>query len=172
MSPSTNPSPVFVGERTDLVEIESTDQSAYRIYTGDGNDTLIGGTDDYFSSGVGDDLLDVSNGGGGNRLFAGAGNDTLITGSGDLLSGATGEDQFILANGKLPDRANIIIDFEDGGDRLLIQNLGITDSNIAIIPDGNNVLISVNNTNIAKILGINPSVLTIDDTLPDNIIIS
>jgi Ca2+-binding RTX toxin-like protein len=133
---------------------------------------LIAGGSDRLFGGNGNDTLDASNASGANRLYGGEGNDRLIAGSGDVLVGGTGEDEFILADGSLPSVVNIVGDFEDGIDRILINNLSLTSGEISIVPEGNNVLISANSNPIAQILGTNSSLLTIDDSLPDSILIN
>ncbi|CAN5549693.1 hypothetical protein BH10PSE7_BH10PSE7_26650 [soil metagenome] len=83
------------------------------VYSGQGNDTVIGGAlDDYVAGGGGDDVLsggsgaDQLDGQGGNNIVNGdAGNDSLQSNStGDTLDGGSGEDTlqlnfFLLATG-------------------------------------------------------------------------
>ncbi|MEM9272433.1 MAG: carbohydrate-binding protein [Cyanobacteria bacterium P01_F01_bin.143] len=113
-----------------------------------GDDTLNGGTgadilngqgdNDYLVGGDGDDTL---NGGtGDDQLFGDAGDDRLISGDGDdtlngglgrdLLFGGAGSDRFLLVSGVTGDR-DIIRDYEDGIDRLLLTgDLSFDDLNI------------------------------------------
>ncbi|MEQ9325703.1 MAG: S8 family serine peptidase, partial [Rhodospirillales bacterium] len=62
------------------------------VYTGDGNDVVIGnGLDNTLHAGRGDDT--ISGGGGNDVLYGEAGNDTLVGGSGqDTLIGGAGDD--------------------------------------------------------------------------------
>ena len=97
------------------------------------NDTLVGV--------LGDDTLDASTGGGGNRLLGQEGDDLLLGGSNDLLVGGPGndrlfagtgrgvlvggegEDQLWIIDGELPERVNVVRDFTQGTDILGIRGL-------------------------------------------------
>ncbi len=112
--------------------INNTSSNSNRVYSGLGNDTILAQENDRIFAGEGDDLLDASQGKGGNRLFAGAGNDTLIAGDGnDLLVGGEGADKFTVADTNLPTNYNLILDFETG-DQVVIKNLNVTFADITI----------------------------------------
>jgi Ca2+-binding RTX toxin-like protein len=89
------------------------------------------------------------------------------------LFGGVGNDRLIVANGNLPDELNIVGDFADGIDRILISgktSLGLSADQISLIQEGNDVLIVAPSQNIARILNINVSVLTkVDDNAADSI---
>lgn len=129
-----------------------------RFYGGSDSDLLVAGGDDRLFGGDGNDTLDASNSSGANRLYGGAGNDRLIAGSGDFLFGGVGEDEFIIADGSLPNAVNIIGDFEVQSDRIFINNLNLSAENITITGG----IIAINGQNIAQLLGVNDSLLTID----------
>ncbi|MDO5613422.1 MAG: calcium-binding protein [Paracoccus sp. (in: a-proteobacteria)] len=99
-----------------------------RLFGGSGSDTLEGngGNDLLRGEGGNDRLLggaghDTLNGGAGNDvLIGGAGNDRLIGGAGrDTMTGGQGADSFVFAKGY---GADIITDFGNGNDRLLIDD--------------------------------------------------
>ncbi|GAA4010632.1 beta strand repeat-containing protein [Sphingomonas humi] len=76
---------------TTVVNVE-----AVSLYTGRGNDKLIGGgANDWFDGGAGNDVIDAR--GGANTVFAGAGDDIVYGRKGDLLlDGGDGKDSAIL----------------------------------------------------------------------------
>lgn len=120
----------FLGAGND--QINSTLSNNNRLYTGSDNDTILAGENDRIFGGNGDDILDASQGEGGNRLFGGQGNDTLIAGNGnDILVGGQGADKFTIADTNLPTSYNIILDFETG-DKVIIKNLNVTFADITI----------------------------------------
>lgn len=79
---------------------------------GAGNDALNGGTgDDRLIGGSGKDTLD-----------GGSGTDVIVGGKGrDLLSGVGGADSFLF-NGSVNEGVNVIVDFEDGRDKIVVEN--------------------------------------------------
>jgi len=104
-------------------------------------DELLADTTDTLVGAGGDDTLDSSTGGGGNRLFGQEGDDLLLAGSNDLLVGGPGndrlfagtgrgvlvggegEDQFWIIDGELPSRVNVVRDFTRGTDILGLRGL-------------------------------------------------
>jgi len=60
-------------------------------------DELFAATQDTLIGGAGDDTLDATDGGGGNRLFGQNRDDLLKAGSRDLLVGGAG-DEFVAGN--------------------------------------------------------------------------
>jgi hypothetical protein len=59
----------------------------------------------------------------------------------------------------------LVGDFEDGIDRILINNLDLSADNISITEG----IIAVNGQNIAQLLGIDSALLTIDDSNPNSV---
>jgi len=146
----------------------------------EGNDTLYGeGESDVLVGGDGDDYLD---GGDGNNVLDGnSGNDTLIGSmqidflhggagddlidsgvGGDFITGGSGRDRFILESGGFG--ADIIFDFEDGLDRLVLRG-GLTFDQLSFSSEGEHTLItlSTNNQPLVALLGVQMSLISIAD---------
>ncbi|MEQ8970015.1 MAG: calcium-binding protein [Coleofasciculus sp. C1-SOL-03] len=148
---------------------------------GKGDDNLLAGFNDQLSGGDGDDILNASFGSGNNSLDGGDGDDILIAGFNDQLSGGDGDDllfggyggstmtggngdeQFWIVNGFVPSAAHTITDFEVEIDRIGIRGLGITFQQLDLIQDGNDTRISVFNTDLAILSGIQASALNSSD---------
>jgi len=148
---------------------------------GKGDDNLLAGFNDQLSGGDGDDILNASFGSGNNSLDGGKGDDILIAGFNDQLSGGDGDDllfggyggstmtggngaeQFWIVNGFAPSAAHTITDFELEIDRIGIRGLGITFQQLDLIQDGNDTRISVFNTDLAILSGIQASALSSSD---------
>ncbi len=85
--------------------------------SGAGNDVLIGGAgDDFLDGGAGDDVI-----------IGGAGDDVIIGGDGaDNLRGGDGADVFVISgiDGELPSGVDVISDFSDSEDLLVLQDVG------------------------------------------------
>ena len=113
---------------------------------GAGDDTLLGGLDDDYLWGQdGDDELD-----------GGSGDDFLIGGFGsDALNGGEGSDVYVLEaddSGLFGD--DEIIDTEGANDRIYINGLdGTNESNLGLVKDGDNLLVSYNAVTIATVAG-------------------
>ncbi|MEQ9358269.1 hypothetical protein [Coleofasciculus chthonoplastes] len=78
-------------------------------------------------------------------------------------SGGNGEEQFWIVNGFVPSAAHTITDFELEIDRIGIRGLGITFQQLDLIQDGNDTRISVLNTDLAILSGIQASALNSSD---------
>ncbi len=110
------------------------------VVGGVGNDTVRGqGGRDRLEGGDGDDLVVGMQG--FDTLFGGAGDDTLIGGpANDTLTGGADADTFTFAAGH---GANVITDFADGTDKLLIQGASsLGDLDIANTADGARVTLA------------------------------
>lgn len=118
-----------------------------------GRDSLDGrGGDDTLQGGTGNDSL--TGGAGADVLLGGTGNDRLRGGSGlDRLTGGSGADVFILAPGG--DR-DLVTDFHDGRDRILIE--GGTLDDLVIRGRGDDTLVQLGR-----------SVLVLEDVEPTRI---
>jgi hypothetical protein len=99
-TPALNHAIAFSGAGTDEINLLSTDERSSQGYGGSDGDELIAGTNDRLFGGDGHDLLDASEGGGGNRLYGGDGDDEFFAGSNDRLFGGDGRDTFNANVGK------------------------------------------------------------------------
>lgn len=72
----------------------------YRIYGGDQDDELYADSGDRLFGREGNDILDASQGKGGNRLYGGKGNDEIILNTEDRGFGGHGNDIIDASNGK------------------------------------------------------------------------
>ena len=136
-----------------------------RVYGADGNDDLIGTTEenaDTFAGGPGRDWLwglagdDVLFGNdGADRLFGGDGNDVLFGGTGnDILDGGAGRDRFVFEAGSQND---VIIDFEIGQDQIVIDYAGydfFDDLSAKLSAKGQDVIVNLTSNASIKILDV------------------
>jgi phosphodiesterase/alkaline phosphatase D-like protein/predicted AlkP superfamily pyrophosphatase or phosphodiesterase len=170
---------VFTDGGNDLVDGSVSKGSDNRIYGGDGNDELYAGLRDRLFGEAGDDILDASQGKGGNRLYGGAGNDKLFAGTNDFLSGGDGNDtifagkggntlsggagadKFYLAYNGTPTSTNTVADFELGIDKMFILGVaGTTDfSKVALTQQGVDTLVKAGAKDLAVLTGIQSSSL-------------
>ena len=91
---------IFTGAGVDLIDNVIADSpTADRIYAGWEDDELIAGTGDRLFGELGNDIIDASEGGGGNRLYGNEGNDELIAGTGDRLFGGLDNDTLEASQG-------------------------------------------------------------------------
>ncbi|MEA5574987.1 CHRD domain-containing protein [Anabaena sp. UHCC 0451] len=148
------------GKSGDDIIDASQGQGGNRLYGGDGNDEIYVNTNDRAFGEDGDDIIDASGDGGYNRLDGGNGHDTLFagrydelfgeegndiliigTGGNNLLYGGAGEDRFVIADSgfaesvvetrqltqfglpQLTDTKNMIMDFQLGVDKIVINNI-------------------------------------------------
>ena len=128
------------------------------------------------------DLVDASMGNGSNRIYAGSGDDTLILGESDRLVGAEGADRFFTTNGgnntitggagadqfwvataEIPESANTITDFTISEDVIGIAGLGVSYEDISIASQGNDALISANNSDLGIIQNVDVNSLSESD---------
>ncbi len=120
---------VFAGDGHDLVIMKGGND---RVKAGAGDDTVLGGAGqdrlegrtgkDSLSGEAGDDHLD--GGGGQDTLDGGHGRDTLVGGAGDdVLSGGAAADVFVFGP---DDGSDLILDFQDGRDRIDLSALGLS----------------------------------------------
>jgi phosphodiesterase/alkaline phosphatase D-like protein/predicted AlkP superfamily pyrophosphatase or phosphodiesterase len=170
---------VFTDGGNDLVDGSVAKGSDNRIYGGDGNDELYAGLRDRLFGEAGDDILDASQGKGGNRIYGGAGNDKLFAGTNDFLSGGDGNDtlfagkggntlsggagadKFYLAYNGTPTSTNTVADFELGIDKMFILGVaGVSDfSKVALTQQGVDTLVKAGAKDLAVLTGIQSSSL-------------
>ncbi len=134
------------------------------LYGGNGNDSLLGGSNNDYLYGQNDSDRLIGNAG-NDYLYGGAGDDILIGGAGnDLLYGQTGADIFVLASGNGSDS---IFDFKDGIDKLGLFG-GLTYGALTISASSNKTSIRITSTNetLAILSGINASLITESDFIP------
>ncbi|MCC5664504.1 esterase-like activity of phytase family protein [Nostoc sp. CHAB 5784] len=141
-----------------LTVIEGSRQLSFG---GSGNDTLSsGGSNNRLYGGSGDDKL-FSNI--NDSLFGGDGDDVLFAGQqgGNRLSGGAGANQFWIANATLPTSKNIITDFTIGIDKIGLG--GIRVSNLTVLQQGADTIVKTGNIELASLLGIASTSLTLND---------
>lgn len=133
-----------------------------RLLGGSGNDTLNGGIgSDRLLGGIGNDTL--LGGNGLDSLFGEAGNDRLDGGLGaDRLTGGLGNDIFVLRRGQGRD---LIQDFRDGSDRLGLGR-GVRFRDLTLTASGRNTIVRSGSDQLALLVNVNPSQLTIADFVP------
>ena len=159
-----------------------------RLYGGPGDDQLTATYNDRLFGGSGNDILDVTGDGSQNRLYGGAGDDTLTAGTGDRLVGQDGNDLLIAAGGdstltggagadifaaapELPHLPNIITDFESGSDNIQlgnIENLAELLQQGSIASSGDGAVISIGDTPVFVLLGIEADSLVENDFVGGN----
>jgi 2',3'-cyclic-nucleotide 2'-phosphodiesterase (5'-nucleotidase family) len=143
-------------------------------------DEIFAGTNQIIFGGEGNDILDATAGGGGNRLYGGPGDDILFAGWGDrlfgeagddilfagrgdnILSGGSGANQFWIAAGSLPEAPNIIVDFDLEVDVLGLGGTGLSFENLSVTQGNGNAAISAMDQDIAILLGIEAAALGAD----------
>lgn len=135
---------------------------------GNGNDTLLGlRGDDILIGGRGNDRAngqagnDILSGLAGDDILSGGnGRDTLAGGNGlDTLTGGNGRDVFVL---EARNGLDTLTDFRDGVDRLSLLD-GRTFADLTLTQQGANAQISLNNTAIAQLNGVQVSQITAAD---------
>jgi uncharacterized delta-60 repeat protein len=134
------------------------------LYGGNGNDSLLGGSNNDYLYGQNDSDRLIGNAG-NDYLYGGAGDDILIGGAGnDLLYGQTGADIFVVASGNGNDS---ILDFKDGIDKLGLFG-GLTYGALTISASSNKTSIRITSTNetLAILSGINATLITESDFIP------
>ena len=170
------------GERIEVTLEESESQIEPVFGSLDGDVIEVSGSNRLIFAGDGNDLVDASMGNGSNRIYAGAGDDTLILGEGDRLVGAEGADRFFVTNGgnntisggagadqfwvataEIPESANTITDFTRSEDIIGIAGLGIGYEDITITSQGNDALISANNSDLGIIQSVDVNSLSESD---------
>ncbi|WP_347242442.1 esterase-like activity of phytase family protein [Nostoc sp. FACHB-888] len=131
------------------------------LFGGSSNDTLrSSGSNNRLYGGSGDDKLFSSV---NDSLFGGDGDDVLFAGQqgGNSLSGGTGADQFWIANANVPTSNNIVTDFAIGIDKIGLG--GIRVSNLTVLQQGSDTLVKTGNIELASLVGIASTSLTIND---------
>ena len=175
-----NKQTIFADGGNDIIDGSISKGSDNRLYGGDGNDELYAGLRDRLFGEAGDDILDASQGKGGNRLYGGAGNDKLFAGTKDFLFGGDGNDTLFAGNGGntlyggggvdkfylsysgTPASVNTVADFENGIDSLFILGIaGVTDSSkVTLIQQGNDTLVKAGGKDLSVLTGIQTNTLT------------
>ena len=185
----TQNNPDEEGERIEVIPVEEESQIEPVFGSLDGDVIEVSSSDRLIFAGDGNDLVDASISDGSNRtdkphndIYAGSGDDTLILGESDRLVGAEGADRFFVTNGgnntmtggegadqfwvataEIPEAANTITDFTIGEDVIGIAGLGIGYDNISITSEGNDALISANDSDLGIIQNINANSLSESD---------
>ena len=116
-----------------------------------GNDILTGGRQN--------DSLD---GGGDDRLIGNNGNDVLQgDGGANSLYGGGGADIFVLEN--IEGVENVIYDFKDGTDKILLRGSSFFDATIEDSDVGFGTSISISGNPVARVIGVDPSDFSQED---------
>lgn len=147
---------IFAGGGTDKVAGGAGNDM---LYGGAGMDQITGGDgDDLLFGGLGNDLLD--GGTGNDELYGNAGRDMLVGGDGDdllaggksrdTLFGGAGSDIFVLEAGRAIDR---VMDFMAGEDSIGLSG-GLSFSQLSITAKGSDVLISVGDDRLARVMNV------------------
>lgn len=132
---------------------------------GGGSDLFFVGKKDKASGGGGSDTLDASKGRGQNTLMGGGGDDVLIGKMGDRLIGGSGADEFVLVKSKLPEKALIVQDFQQGRDRLVIKNFpdATVFNDLTLTQKNTDTFISIQGQSVAILENFTATQLTSDD---------
>ncbi|WP_299969309.1 calcium-binding protein [uncultured Roseobacter sp.] len=141
-----------------LFDDQLTAGSAGSILRGlSGDDDLTGGAGaDQMDGGEGSDTL-VGNDG-FDTLVGGAADDSLFGGAGnDLLTGGIGADVFIF---ELKDGSDTITDFEDGIDQIRLSGTGLSFTDLTIIGQSGDAMISFGTDNVIVVTNIDHTILT------------
>jgi glycerophosphoryl diester phosphodiesterase len=175
----TNQQTIFADGGNDIIDGSISKGSDNRLYGSDGNDELYGGVRDRLFGEAGDDILDASQGKGGNRLYGGAGNDKLFAGTNDFLFGGdsndtlfagkggntlyggSGADKFYLAYNGVPTSTNNVTDFEVGIDKMLILGISGTNdfSKVTLTQQGSDTLVKAGGKDLAILTEIQSNIL-------------
>ena len=143
---------IFAGDGNDLVDALISDGSN-RIYAGSGDDTLILGQGATRSDAEGSRLVGAD---GADRFF-------VTNGGNNTMTGGEGADQFWVTTAEIPEAANTITDFTIDEDVIGIAGLGVSYDDISIAPQGNDALISTNNSDLGIIQNIDANSLSESD---------
>ncbi|CCQ59425.1 alkaline phosphatase [Crocosphaera watsonii] len=168
--------------RTAILQEETPEPPLLPVFGSLDGETIEAGSDELVFGGAGDDLIDSSAGGGGNRLYGQSGDDQFVLGSGDRALGAAGDDSFFFLGGdttvtggngadqfwivtaEIPDEANIVTDFDQvEADVLGIAGLGIGFDDLDLSNDGDDAIVAFGGNDLARLLGVDSSSLTAAD---------
>lgn len=141
----------------------------------------ITGSNQLVFAGDGDDLIDTSASGGGNRIYGGKGNDIIILGEKDavfgnegddsvfatsggdnLITGGAGADRFWIAGAAIPESTNNITDF-NSDDVIGVAGLGIGYDDLSLTQQKDNTLISAGDNELAILIGVDSDSLNADN---------
>ena len=171
------------GERIEVIPVEESESQIEPVFGSlDGDVIEVSDNDRLIFAGDGNDLVDASISDGSNRIYAGSGDDTLILGESDRAFGAEGADRFFVTNGgnntmtggegadqfwvataEIPEAANTITDFTIGEDVIGIAGLGVSYEDISITSQGNDALISANDSDLGIIQNVDVNSLSESD---------
>ena len=79
------------------------------------------------------------------------------------MTGGEGADQFWVATAEIPEAANTITDFTIDEDVIGIAGLGVSYEDISITSQGNDALISANNSELGIIQDVDVNILSESD---------
>ena len=175
-----------------LEDIPEADTEVETVFGSDSGDLIdaadinsdFDGNNDILFTGGGDDSIDASQALGHNRIYGGDGDDILLAGSNNRLVGDSGADVFFVGTGKgnnlitggdnadqfwiltdaVPDKANIITDFDSAqGDVVGIANTSVDFGSLEFVADGENTIVRAWDADLAILVGIEPSQISESD---------
>ena len=145
------------------ITVHANSNVATSIKSGDGNDTLIGtSNDDTLIGGEGDDYISgyggtnyLDGGLGTNTIVGGSGNDSLVSSDGtNFMTGGSGSDSFVFTSG-----AAIITDYKSGDDeiRFIASDTNVENSSIS----GSDVVLNIGSKGAITVQGAKGKTLTV-----------
>ncbi|MDJ0554272.1 MAG: CHRD domain-containing protein [Microcoleaceae cyanobacterium MO_207.B10] len=154
---------VLAGDGNDVIlASELTSVSNNVVQGGRGDDSIEGTIRDTLVGGQGNDIINSAKlNRGSNFLIGQEGDDILFGGNNDFMFGGTGADEFwVTATGAPPARPNIVADFEEGVDKIVVLIPGQVNSveDLKLIPEGGrNTAIYLRRQNLVEPGTINPA---------------
>ena len=157
-------------EGTDGRDVLRGTQQNDSIQGKNGNDIITGlGHNDSLVGGAGDDIITGNSG--NDTLIGGDGSDRLVGNQGDdILQGDAGDNSYVGGGGAdifavadIDGVNNVIFDFQDGIDKILLQGSSFFDATVENSDDRFGTSISIFGNSVATLVGIDPSDISEDD---------
>ncbi|MGL5943093.1 MAG: esterase-like activity of phytase family protein [Waterburya sp.] len=164
----------FLSFAVDIKDVKNSTDQASNILTSDSNELIFDDLDD--------GTFDLSGSSGGQNIDGSARDDTFFLGRNDLLvggdgddrffvgaggdntiAGGNGADQFWIANKQLPEKVNMITDFQAGIDVIGIDSLGIGFDDLKISQNADNIIVGTGDQDLAVLIGIDAANLSMNN---------